>query len=181
VAWGESATREDGYYGQLLRSVAEHYEIPMDMPVRELNDAQIDILLNGTGSDRIKIDYTGRDGRRAQFETSFEGVIPNLKRRYRETTSDYMRSRIESYMAYRPCPACEGRRLRREALAVTVGGKNIVEVTSLPVVKALAWVTALRGTETGIARRKRQDARGKTQEARRKKQRVGRKRPDRKG
>ncbi len=154
VAWGESATREDGYYGHLLRSVAEHYEIPMDVPVRELNDAQIDILLNGTGSDRIKIDYTGRDGRRMQFETSFEGVIPNLKRRYQETTSDYMRSKIESYMAYRPCPACEGRRLRREALAVTVGGKNIVEVTSLPVVKALAWVTALRGNGDRETRRK---------------------------
>jgi excinuclease ABC subunit A len=148
VAWGESAT-QDGYYGQLLRAMAEQYNIPLDVPVRDLNQAQLDLILYGTGEERIKIDYTGRDGRRAQWETSFEGIIPNLKRRYRETTSDYMRSRIESYMAYRDCPACEGKRLRKEALAVTVGSKNIVEVTSLPVVKALAWVEALRGNGNG--------------------------------
>jgi excinuclease ABC subunit A len=159
VAWGESATQE-GYYGQLLRAMAERYNIPLDVPVRELNDAQLELILYGTGEELIKIDYTGRDGRRAQWETSFEGIIPNLKRRYHETTSDYMRSRIEGYMAYRPCPACEGKRLRREALAVTVGNKNIVEVTSLPVVKALAWVEALRGNG------KRQEGKGKKQEAR---------------
>ena len=94
VAWGESATQE-GYYGQLLKAMAEHYNIPLDVPVRELSDAQLELILYGTGEDRIKIDYTGRDGRRAQWETSFEGIIPNLKRRYHETTSDYMRSRIE--------------------------------------------------------------------------------------
>jgi excinuclease ABC subunit A len=152
VAWGESATQE-GYYGQLLKAMAEHYNIPLDVPVRELSDAQIELILYGTGEDRIKVDYTSRDGRRAQWETSFEGIIPNLKRRYHETTSDYMRSRIESYMAYRDCPACEGKRLRKEALAVTVGGKNIVEVTSLPVVKTLAWVEALRGNGNGKIRR----------------------------
>jgi excinuclease ABC subunit A len=161
VAWGESATQE-GYYGQLLKAMAEHYDIPLDVPVRELNDAQIELILYGTGEERIKIDYTGRDGRRAQWETSFEGIIPNLQRRYKETTSDYMRSRIESYMAYRDCPACAGRRLRKEALAVTVGDKNIVEVTSLPVVKALTWVEALRGNGNGRkshgASRKAQDA-----------------------
>ncbi len=153
VAWGESATQEDGYYGQLLRAVAKYYEIPMDVPVRELSDAQIEVILSGTGDERIKIDYVSRDGRRSQFETTFEGVIPNLKRRYRETTSDYMRSRIESYMAYRDCPACGGKRLRREALAVTTGGKNIVEVTALPVAQALTWVEALRGNGNGARRR----------------------------
>jgi excinuclease ABC subunit A len=160
VAWGESATQE-GYYGQLLKAMAEHYDIPLDVPVRELNDAQIELILYGTGEERIKIDYTGRDGRRAQWETSFEGIIPNLQRRYRETTSDYMRSRIESYMAYRDCPACAGRRLRKEALAVTVGDKNIVEVTSLPVVKALTWVEALRGNGNG---KKRQGDKGTRRE-----------------
>jgi excinuclease ABC subunit A len=149
VAWGESATQEDGYYGQLLRAVAKHYDISMDVPVRELTDTQIMVLLHGTGDDRIKIDYVSRDGRRSQFETTFEGVIPNLKRRYRETTSDYMRSRIENYMAYRDCPACGGKRLRREALAVTVGGKNVVEVTSLPIARALTWVEALRSNGNG--------------------------------
>ena len=151
VAWGESATQE-GYYGQLLKAMAEHYNIPLDAPVGELNDAQIELILYGTGEERIKIDYTGRDGRRAQWETSFEGIIPNLQRRYKETTSDYMRSRIESYMAYRDCPACGGKRLRKEALAVRVGGKNVVEVTGLPVVKALAWVEALRGNGNGKRR-----------------------------
>ncbi len=152
VAWGESAT-QDGYYGQILRAMAEQYDIPLDVPVRELNQAQLDLILYGTGEERININYTGRDGRRAQFETSFEGVIPNLQRRYKETTSDYMRSRIEGYMAYHDCPACGGKRLRKEALAVTVGGKNIVEVTSLPVVKTLAWVEALRGNGNGRGRK----------------------------
>jgi excinuclease ABC subunit A len=159
VAWGESATQE-GYYGQLLKAMAEHYDIPLDVPVREMNDAQIELILYGTGEERIKIDYTGRDGRRAQWETSFEGIIPNLQRRYKETTSDYMRSRIESYMAYRDCPACAGRRLRQEALAVTVGDESIVEVTSLPVIKALAWVEALRGNGNGRRRQGDKETRG---------------------
>jgi len=159
AAWGESAT-QDGYYGQILRTMAEQYKISLDRPVRELSEAQIELLLYGTGDDRISVNYTGRDGRRAQFETSFEGIVPNLKRRYQETTSDYMRNKIESYMAYRPCPSCEGRRLRKEALGVTVGGKNIVEVTSLPVLKALTWVEALRGNGN-----RKQEARGKRQEA----------------
>ena len=158
VAWGESAT-QDGYYGQILKAMAEQYSIPLDVPVCELNQAQLDLILYGTGDERVAINYTGRDGRRAQFEASFEGVISNLQRRYKETTSDYMRSKIEGFMAYRPCPACGGKRLRKEALGVMVGDKNIVEVTGLPVIKALTWVEALRGNGS-----RKQEARSKRQE-----------------
>ncbi len=140
TAWGQAATSEDGYYGQMLRALAEHYNIPLDAPINQLNSAQLDIILYGTGDERIHIEYQGRDGRKANFDTTYEGVIPNLKRRYQETTSDSMRSWIESFMAGRPCQTCQGKRLRPEALAVTVGDKNIIEITGMPVSQTLAWV-----------------------------------------
>ena len=178
VAWGESATREDGYYGQLLKAMAEHYDIPLDVPVRELNDAQIELILYGTGEERIKIDYTGRDGRRAQCETSFEGVIPNLKRRYQETTSDYMRSRIESYMAYRALPGVRG----QAAAARGAGGDGGRQEHCRGDEPAGGQGAGVGGGAAGEWKRE-----CKTQEARRKRQdaeagrksRAGRKRPDR--
>ncbi len=140
AAWGPAATSEYGYYGQMLRSLAEHYNFPMDVPVRQLNPAILDIILYGTGDEKIHMEYQGRDGRRSSFDTTFEGVIPNLRRRYQETTSDSMRAWIESFMSGRPCETCGGKRLRPEALAVTVGGKNIIEVTAMPVSQTLAWI-----------------------------------------
>ncbi len=140
TAWGPAATSEEGYYGQMLRALAEHYGFPTDVPVRQLNSAVLDLILFGTGDEKVHFEYQGRDGRRASFDTAFEGVIPNLKRRYQETTSDSMRAWIESFMSGQPCETCGGKRLRPEALAVTVGGKNIIEATSMPVSQALAWV-----------------------------------------
>ncbi|MCD6552556.1 MAG: excinuclease ABC subunit UvrA [Anaerolineae bacterium] len=137
--------RDDGYYTQLLRAAAERFHIPMDVPVRELTAQQLDVILYGSGHERVHVAYRNREGRRRSYETTFEGVIPNLRRRYEETTSDYVRSKIEEYMVYSPCPACGGRRLKPESLAVTVGGKNIAEVTEMSVSQALRWVQELRG------------------------------------
>ncbi|RLC72127.1 MAG: excinuclease ABC subunit UvrA, partial [Chloroflexi bacterium] len=137
--------RDDGYYTQLLRAAAERFHIPMDVPVRELTAQQLDVILYGSGTERVHVAYRNREGRRRSYETTFEGVIPNLRRRYEETTSDYVRSKIEEYMVYSPCPACGGRRLKPESLAVTVGGKNIAEVTEMSVSQALRWVQELRG------------------------------------
>jgi len=139
----QTSGKENGYYMQLLRAVAEYYNIPMDVPVRELSQSQLRIILYGSGRQRIPVRYRNREGRQWQYETTFEGVIPNLWRRYNETSSDYIRQKISGYMTHNPCPACGGKRLRPEALAVTVAGKNIAEVTAMSVAEALRWVEGL--------------------------------------
>jgi excinuclease ABC subunit A len=141
VAW--NTDDHDGYYWQLLEATAHHYHIPTDRPWRELTPAQRNLILYGSGGEEIPITYTARDGGRRIYRTPFEGVVPNLQRRYRETTSDYIRAKIEEFMTRRPCPACGGARLRPEALAVTVGGQNIYELTRWPASRLLEWLDAL--------------------------------------
>lgn len=151
VAW--NTDDHDGYYWQLLEATARHYRIPTDVPWRELTLAQRNIVLYGSGGEEIPITYTARDGGRRIYRTPFEGVIPNLQRRYRETTSDYIRAKIEEFMTRRPCPACGGARLRPEALSVTVGGKNIYELTRWPASHLLAWLNDLEDRLTEKERR----------------------------
>jgi excinuclease ABC subunit A len=138
----------DGYYNQLVRSVARHYGIPIDVPVKELAPKQRDIILYGSKpGDRITLRYNNQQGMERVYETTYEGVIPNLQRRYKESTSDYVRGEIERYMSSRPCPVCNGKRLRPEALAVTVADKSIDQVTAMSVADAAAWACTLRGQE----------------------------------
>jgi excinuclease ABC subunit A len=136
---------EDSYYTQLLKAAARHFHIPMDVPVRELSSEQLQIIFYGSGDERVHIRYRNREGYWREYQTTFEGVVPNLQRRYHETSSDYMRGKIQEYMAYRPCPACGGKRLKPESLAVSVAGKDITEITAMPVSRALAWVDSLQG------------------------------------
>ena len=136
---------ESTYYVQLLKAAANYYNIDTSKPVGQLSQAQRDIILYGSGDERIPVQYENRNGDRRTYQTTFEGVIGNLRRRYLESTSDYIRSKIESYMAQVPCPTCGGRRLKPAVLAVTVSGKNITEVTALPVMQALDWVKSLKG------------------------------------
>ena len=145
--WNINANK-DGYYTQLLKSVARLFDIPMDVPVRELGDEQVQIILHGAGNKRTGLRYRHREGQWREYQTTYEGVVPNLQRRYNETTSDYTRSKIEEYMAYHPCPDCEGKRLKPETLAVTLVDQNIAEITALPVAKALLWVDALPASLT---------------------------------
>jgi excinuclease ABC subunit A len=143
-----SSESGDGYYSQLIRAVANHYGIPIDVPVKELSLKQRDIILYGSKpGDRITLHYTNQEGMERVYQTTYEGVIPNLQRRYKESTSDYVRSEIERYMSSRPCPVCHGKRLRPEALAVTVAGMSIDQVTAMSVAEALAWGRTLRGHE----------------------------------
>jgi excinuclease ABC subunit A len=146
---------QDGYYWQLLKAACDHFGIPTDAPWRELNQAQQHIILYGSGEERVRIQYVSRDGRSSEYPTRFEGIIPNLQRRYQETTSDYVRGKIEEFMTRRPCPVCEGARLRPESLAVTVAGKPISEITSWPVSRLLEWTDdlSLAEKEWQIARR----------------------------
>jgi excinuclease ABC subunit A len=134
-SWNGSK-HDDGYYTQLLRAACEHFNIPLNVPVKELTDKQLKILLYGGGWERVSITYRRRRGGWRSYETTYEGVIPNLRRRYEESTSDYMRGKIEGYMAHRPCPACQGKRLKPASLAITVAEKNIAEVAAMSVVEA---------------------------------------------
>ncbi len=140
MPWSSGAT---SYYEQISQAIAERYEIDLDTPWEDLTDDQRDLFLRGTNGDRIYVSYRNRMGRRRSYMTNFEGIIPNLERRYRETDSDWSRERIEEYMSVRPCPECKGARLRPESRAVTVAGKPIHEFTALSAGRALEWVEAL--------------------------------------
>ncbi|HEY8475323.1 MAG TPA: excinuclease ABC subunit UvrA, partial [Chloroflexota bacterium] len=131
------------YYQQLLRSVARAYGIPMRVPVRELSPEQRQILLYGAGREKVRVRHESRDGKAFEYTVTFEGVIPHLERRYRETESDHVRAELERYMTSRPCPACGGARLKPESLAVTVCGRPINEVTAMSVKEASAFFAAL--------------------------------------
>jgi len=137
----------DGYYRQMLQAVCKQYAIPFRVPVKELSLKQRDVIILGTPKkgEKVRIDYTNSEGQQRFYETTFGGVIPNLQRRYQETTSDYIRVKLEEYMSLRACPTCGGKRLKPEALAVTVADKNIHEVTNQPVDEAWKWVKWLQG------------------------------------
>ncbi|AKM20358.1 UvrABC system protein A [Geobacillus sp. 12AMOR1] len=135
------------YYPQLLEAVCRHYGIPMDVPVKELPKEQLAKILYGSGGEPIYFRYTNDFGQVREQYIAFEGVIPNVERRYRETSSDYIREQMEKYMAEQPCPTCQGYRLKKESLAVLVGGKHIGEVTAMSVTEALAFFDGLELTE----------------------------------
>ncbi|MBC7224724.1 MAG: excinuclease ABC subunit UvrA, partial [Anaerolineae bacterium] len=141
----------DSYYNQLLRAVARQKGIPMNVPVRELSQRQLHVVLYGAPpGETVRVEYHNYQGLKRAFDTHYEGVIPNLQRRYQETKSDYIRAEIERYMTIRPCPVCQGRRLKPEALAVTVGGLSIDQVTAMSAVQALRWIEELeRASEEG--------------------------------
>ena len=146
--WTRATSDGDSYYGQLLQGVADHYHFSMEKPWRDLKDEHKQIILYGSDGKAIHLHYKNRAGRQRMYETVYEGVIPNLDRRYNETDSDWVRQDIEQYMSSRPCPTCHGARLRPEALAVTVGDHNIVQVTAMSVGEALAWTRWLRYGES---------------------------------
>lgn len=133
-----------GYYWQLLKAAADHFYIPVDVPVRQLNEAQLRILLNGSGQEEVIISYVNQAGDTRKYHTRYEGVIPNLWRRYNESTSDYVREKLEEFMVNRPCSICNGTRLQPIALGVDIAGKHINWVTHQPVVDILPWVEQLR-------------------------------------
>ena len=152
--WKRSSNNNGGgYYLQILQALCQQYAIPFKVPVRELSLKQRDIVLYGTPrkTDKVRIQYRTGSGETRYYETGYSGVIPNLQRRMEETTSDYIRSRLEEYMSVRPCPTCGGKRLRPEALAVTIAGSNIHEVTHMPVDDSLQWVYFLQGESIQIS------------------------------
>ena len=131
--WSKTTSRLS-WYGRILDAVAKEYGFSMHTPLKELPKKFVDVVLYGTGEKKVHLkgEFATREGE-YEMDTVFEGVIPNLERRYRETDSDYMRGEIENYMRIRRCPVCNGQRLKPEVLAVTVGGKGIVEVVNMTI------------------------------------------------
>ncbi|MEA2147819.1 MAG: excinuclease subunit, partial [Solirubrobacteraceae bacterium] len=142
--WAASAS---SYYEQLIQGIAERYDIDLETPWRKLPQAQRDFFLYGTNGDRVQISYRNRFGRQRSYATQFEGIVPSLERRYRETDSDLSREKIEEYMTLRPCPDCRGARLRPESRAVLVADTAIHDFAGLSARRALAWVKALELNE----------------------------------
>jgi excinuclease ABC subunit A len=136
---------DDSWTRRFLGEVCRNFDIPTDVAWNDLKPKQQELLLYGA-NDKVRVEYHRDDGSHFAWNADFEGVLNNIARRYRETSSDYMRAKYEEYMSERPCETCQGNRLRPEALAVTVGETHIHEVTSLPVKELLRWVQGLRGT-----------------------------------
>jgi excinuclease ABC subunit A len=135
------------YYDQ-LESLARRYGFSLHTPVRELSQHHLKLILYGEGGEPIR--YRNRFGRIREYYDGFEGVIPRMERLYRDTESEHSRADIERYMMATPCPVCRGKRLKPESLAVTIDGKNIVEVSSMSVTQALEWVAILGGGKKAI-------------------------------
>jgi len=139
-AWAGSTSN---YYPQFLAAVCAHYGIPTDAPVNSLDDKQLQIILYGTGGEKIRFRYENEFGHTRDAQVPFEGVVHNLERRYRETASEGIREFIEAYMSAKPCGKCKGQRLKKESLAVTVGGQNMGYVTSLSIGDAQRFFSGL--------------------------------------
>ena len=143
AAWSKSQF----FYPELLESVSKYFGIDMDKPWSRLPKQQRDMLLNGTGEKKIRFGYKNQYGHSRWYEAPFEGVIANLQRRYEETQSEYLKAELERYMSDKPCPACKGRRLKPESLAVTVADRNIADVSALSISASIAFFDQLALTE----------------------------------
>ncbi|MEK4061103.1 MULTISPECIES: excinuclease ABC subunit UvrA [Paenibacillus] len=150
LAWTGSTSN---YYPQFLKSVCEHFKIPQNVPVSSLTPEHMSKLLHGTGSEKIRFRYENDFGQKKDALVAFEGIIPNLERRYRDTASDGIREFIEGFMSAKPCNVCKGKRLKKEILAVTINEQNVADVTDLSIGDCLDFFDklVLSEKETAIA------------------------------
>lgn len=144
---GWNSKQNDSIAGMYMRALSEKYGFSLDIPISELPESAINAILYGTGKERLHIAYTREFGS-GTFDTPFEGIIPNLERRYRESQSEPMKQEIESYMTNSPCPDCGGKRLKPESLAVTVSGSNISDLSSSTILDALDFINNLELTSS---------------------------------
>jgi excinuclease ABC subunit A len=143
VPWLRATGEGSAWYVALLEGVAAKYGFSLSVPILDLPQEALDIILYGSHGKMITVRYKSRSGRMRSYDVVYEGVIPNLKRRLEATSSDWVREELERYMAERPCPACHGARLKPEVLGVTVAGRSIVEVTRMPIREARDWFLAI--------------------------------------
>ncbi len=142
TASGFNTGEDNGIASQYFSAMGDKYGFTMDTPVEQISAEGMDALLYGTGDEKISITYEGSRGP-TSYTTSFEGIIPTLERRYRETSSDAMKQMYEEYMVEETCPECGGKRLKAEARAVTVGGKSLPEVSDLSIQDARHFFSSL--------------------------------------
>lgn len=147
AAWGSVGVNDDTYYSKMVQSLANHFGVSIETPVKDLPEEFVHELLYGTNNVMVQFIYESKYGGRREYQAYFEGVIPNLERRYRETNSEYSRDKIEEYMAETPCPKCKGARLKKEVLSVLVDGKNIMEVTDFSVNDLVEYIENINLSE----------------------------------
>ena len=145
--------RRNQFYFQMLASLASHYQFDLETPFEKLPKAVQDVVLNGSGREKIKFTYLGERGNNYQREHAFEGIIPNLERRYRETDSLVVREELAKYLNSQPCPQCHGTRLRREARHVRVANRTIYEISSMPLQQTVQFFESMKlsGAKQAIA------------------------------
>lgn len=143
--WGDSRMKEESWTYCVLKALMEKYKFDLDTPYKDLPSKVREVLMYGE-PEKLKVTYT-KENVTAVYNHSFEGEINNLRRRYMETGSDAMKAEIEKYMSDNPCPKCKGARLKPEALAVTVGGKNIFEFTSMAIREELDFINSVEFSE----------------------------------
>ena len=136
-----------GWYQQCIEALGREYGFTMRTPIKDFTKKQVDVLLYGTGGKKIRVEYIHTSGDRRVYNSAWEGLINNYERRYRETNSNYIREEFEKYMSFKPCTCCHGTRLKKESLAVTVGGLNISQVTDFSVGEALEFFHGLELSE----------------------------------
>lgn len=144
--WASSGDK-NSFTHALLVALSETYGFSMDVPYRELPDEAKDVIINGTRGRRISIHYHSQRTRRSTFTHPFEGLIANVEERYKYTGSEEMRSEYESFMTYTPCKTCGGKRLKKSSLAVTIGDKNIYDMTEMPIDELADYVENLELTK----------------------------------
>ncbi len=154
--WNVDA-KNDGWGWTIFKGLSQAYKIPLDVPWRTLTQDQQNIFLYGTKGAKFNVHYTNNNGRERVYQTTFEGVLTNLERRYGQTESDGMRDVIEQYMIKVACSTCGGQRLRPEALAVTIDERNIYIISTMTISDLVVWVNSLRGEDGVEARLNRRD------------------------
>ena len=145
--WGSITPSDDTYYSKMVQSLAEQFKVSLDTPFKDLPEDFVQELLYGENNVMVKFIFNSKYGGRREYNAPYEGVIVNLERRYRETSSEYTREKIEEFMAEIPCSKCKGLRLRKEVLSVLVGNKNIMEVTDLSINELIEFMDKLDLTE----------------------------------
>ncbi|MFT8348448.1 excinuclease ABC subunit UvrA [Clostridium saccharoperbutylacetonicum] len=146
ASWGNGRLKEDSWTYAILKALNKEYGLDLNMPLKDLDRKHIDLLLYGTEGKKLKVEYV-KDGVKALYNYAFEGEINALNRRYRESNSDIIKAEIEQYMSNDLCPKCNGARLKKEVLAVTVGEKNIYEFTSMSIKEELEFINGIEFSE----------------------------------
>ena len=146
MGW-QSCADKGSFTRAILDALAKEYHFDLDTPFEEYPQEVQDVLIHGTNGKEVKVYYKGQRGE-GVYDVAFEGIVKNVERRYRETGSETMKQEYESFMRITPCPSCKGQRLKPEALAVTVGDKNIYEVTSMSISSLSEFLEGLQLSET---------------------------------